>query len=192
MLDQADYMVLMFLLTLLIFVCLMVIHRLLKALMLNHFMKSLASELGFSYTQTVPLRPPAINGFYRGREVVVDSVEKENKKHTRVRVFHIGNVEKEFTIAPRKYFSDNGLSSMKVDVEDERFRSEYQISGGRSEVVRRFLDAPMQKWIASAHLSFTVGKHEVYHLEPALSRDKEQIMKAVNFLVDLGGKADLL
>jgi hypothetical protein len=186
------------LLSIIVFVCLTVVYSFLRSRRFDLMMKSLASDFAFNYTQPILFRPPAVNGFYRGREVVVDICVNESgdtrQEYTRVRVFHNGNVDEEFTVGRREFFSGRETKSWakNLDVGNPEFERGYGIRGNDIKVMRKFLDSGMQQRILDAGLSFTVGRYDVLVIEPGRMTDKTKFVNTMDFLVDAAAKADLL
>ena len=183
------------LLTVIIFVLLVLLRSALRALRFNSMMKSLAAEYALHYTHPVKSRPPTVNGFYRGREVVVDTlsgVEDGGGDYTRVRVFHKGEVNNDFTVEGIGSGGGSDPSLARNIDAGSDFISRFRVTGADIQKMRKYLDSDMQGKILAAGLPFTVGKYCVTYLEPWRITDKVKIVNAMNFLVDAAVKADTL
>ena len=184
----------MLLLSVLIFACMYALYKLMRVFEFNRVMKSLASDLTLNYAQTVVFRAPSVGGNYKNRAVAVDVVGKgEGRKfreYTRVRAFHSGELEEDFTVGGEDYFSGDGKTPKRVEVDNDAFRRGFRVLGGRTAVVKKFLDDDLQKLVVSADIPFTVGKHDVSYVESGHLEDKQKIIEVMDFLVEAALRAD--
>ncbi len=168
------------------FAVLVASYKVLERLQLNHMMRKLASELALNYSQTVPTRPPSVNGFYRGRDVVVDVSDDT----MRLRVFHASDVGEPFTVGPKEYFSENNIPGARsIDVGDEEFERDYRIAGGTQEDIRKYVNENVRSLLKAESVPFTVGKHEIHHSADA---ERDAVKNHLNYLVEVTKKAQLL
>lgn len=170
-----------------VFVLLTVLYRVVKALRYNHMLKSLASELTLHYIHPVVFRTPTVAGVYRGRQVVFEEAEGM----MRVRAFHSGELDREFTIGTGEYFRGKG-GGFKLDVGNDDFSGIYRVSGSNLSRIRKYLDSGLQMRLLAFRLSFTVGRHYVSaSIDPA-EADKTCLQKTADFLVEAAARADHL
>ncbi|MBD3388082.1 MAG: hypothetical protein GF416_03455 [Candidatus Altiarchaeales archaeon] len=172
----------------------MVLNAFFKLAMFNRSMRSLARDMGLNYTQTLVFRPPKVNGFYNGRDVVVDTFEKPGGgDRIRVRVFHSGELSDEFTVGSKEFFEEESKgAAIPLESDNTGFTEGFRVSGGDRKLVRKFLDADLQERIVSSGLSFMVGKYYVQHVSKDLTVDKDRIVRALDLLVEAASRADTL
>jgi hypothetical protein len=100
------------LLSAIFFIPLLCLYYALRSLRYSRLMHSLADEHSLHYTRPNVFRPPTVNGFYKGRSVVVDYVNGCMK----IRSFHSGEVADEFTVGTEDDIRMMGvLGAMKLD-----------------------------------------------------------------------------
>jgi hypothetical protein len=195
--DWLSLIVPTFLLTVMSFVCLIVLRIIYRNLRFNFAMKSLARELALNYTQPVISRPPTVNGFYRGREVVVDTMdnipELKNGDCTRVRVFHRGSVENDFTVEKSGAVGQGKSTSLSKSLSlKPGFEGKFDVRGQDIAKMRKYLDVELQDKILAADLPFKVTRYCVSIVTQGRFIDRKKILKELDFLVEAATKADRL
>jgi hypothetical protein len=175
------------LLTVIFFIPLIAAYFALKSWLFSRRMRRLAFELSLHYTQPIPFRAPSINGFYKGRDVVVDYFND----NTRIRVFHTGEVKDEFTIGTLDHFRLSDLKgAMRPDSTNREFDDHYRICGGDTLKIRKYLDLELQSKAMASKLSFTVGPFDVSSSLDGRVWDKERILGVLDVLMVAAGRAD--
>jgi len=180
------------LLAVIFFILLAVFYKAVKTFRFNSFMKSLAYDLALHYIHSVPTRPPTVSGIYEGREVSVDVISdgsQKNHEFTRVRVFHTGAIENEFTMGDSCYF-EGSVGARNIDSGNPELDRRFKIRCTDIAKTRKYLDEQIQEKMLAAGIPFTVGKHEVVSLLPGKSTDKDRVVKTLNFLIFAAYKAD--
>ncbi|MFH1054940.1 MAG: hypothetical protein V1744_02470 [Candidatus Altiarchaeota archaeon] len=179
-------------------VCIALLYLAFRSMMFCSSMKALATELSLHYTQTMLFDPPAVGGMYQGRMVGVDVVEvpckKGSEKNTRVRVFHNGTVDNDFTIGKNEFFKKSCKDSTvrRLDTGNQKFDSEHMVMGGEIAKVKEFLNAETQGRIIECDFPFTVGKHHVSFSTVGCARDRKMLADALKFLLEMSTRVEEL
>ncbi|MFH0863131.1 MAG: hypothetical protein V1875_08910 [Candidatus Altiarchaeota archaeon] len=176
-----------FLLTIIFFIPLLAVYFAGRSWLFTRHMKSLAYELVLNYSRPLALSPPTVNGFYKGRDVVVDYADG----CTRFRAFHSGEVPAEFTVASAEYFTARNIpGSMRFDTSNAQFANLYRVTMGSDPRVRKYLDENLQSQALQSGISFKVGPFDVSCQEKGRIWDKGRIIEVLDFLMLAAGRAD--
>jgi hypothetical protein len=187
-----------FLATVYVYCCLLVLRAILKAVWFYRSMRKAAHALSLRYIQPVITRPPTLCGTYRGREVVIDYVDYDvgsrQVEVTRVRAFHKGELAQEFSVGDLESLRNIGKDAAcrRLASDDERFERAFVVTGGDLKIIRKFLDERLRKSALEWGRPFSVGAFDISFSRPGRITDKKTLSEALDFLSVVAAKADRL